>query len=123
MKVYYCEKCGALYFKANDHGDAIPSCCGQETVLLEANTTDAATEKHVPVIERDGNKVTVTVGETLHPMEEDHWITMIAVVQNDVVMTKALKPGDEPKAEFYVGEGKVEAYEHCNKHGLWKAEA
>ena len=41
-------------------------------VLLNANTSDAATEKHVPVVTIDGNKVSVIVGEVVHPMLEEH---------------------------------------------------
>ena len=41
---------------------------------LEANTTDAAQEKHVPVVacENDGRLIHVTVGSTEHPMQDDH---------------------------------------------------
>ena len=34
-----------------------------------------------------------------------------------------LKPGQEPEAVFAVTEPVVAAYEYCNLHGLWKAEA
>ena len=34
---------------------------------LTANTTDGAHEKHVPVIEQDGDTVTVKVGSMEHP--------------------------------------------------------
>lgn len=35
---------------------------------LKANTTDAAVEKHVPVVTQEGNKVTVVVSSVEHPM-------------------------------------------------------
>lgn len=123
MEFYYCEHCGALYVKANQVGNVTPVCCGEPTKKLTANTTDAAVEKHVPVVTREGNKISVVVGEAVHPMEENHFITMIAAVQGDKVQSVALKPGEEPKAEFFVEDGPVTVYEHCNKHGLWKAEA
>ena len=56
-------------------------------------------------------------------MEEDHYIDMIAVEQGNKLQSVALKPGQEPKAEFLVEDGPVTVYEHCNKHGLWKTEA
>ena len=37
-------------------------CCGQEMELMEANSQDAATEKHVPVYEKVGDEVVVRVG-------------------------------------------------------------
>lgn len=122
IKFFHCEKCGSLVVKVND-AKCNPVCCGQDMVELKANTTDAAQEKHVPVISRDGNKVHVEVGSTLHPMEEEHYIEFIAVVQGEMVQLQTLEPGQEPKADFLVQEGPVVAYEFCNKHGLWKAEA
>lgn len=123
MDFYFCEHCGALYVKANKVGQATPVCCGEETQKLEANTKDAVVEKHVPVVTREGNKISVVVGEVIHPMEENHFIDLIAVVQGEKYQSVALKPGQEPKAEFLVEDGPITVYEHCNKHGLWKAEA
>ena len=55
--------------------DAIPDA----PVLkeLNANHTDGAFEKHVPVIEINGNQVHVSVGSVAHPMLEEHYITAI----------------------------------------------
>ena len=123
MKFYFCKHCGTLLVKANQVGGCTPVCCGEQTTELKANTTDAAKEKHVPVATREGNTLKVVVGSTIHPMEEDHYIDMIAVEQGNKLQSVALKPGEEPKAEFLVEDGPVTVYEHCNKHGLWKAEA
>ena len=57
-------------------------CCGKPMEELVANTTDGATEKHVPVVDVKENSVTITVGEVLHPMTEDHYIMWINVVTN-----------------------------------------
>lgn len=123
MKLYFCEKCGALYANVNEVGHCTPACCGQETEALKAGTTDAALEKHVPQVTREGNQIHVQVGSVLHPMTEEHWIDFIAVVQGKKVQYVSLTPQDEPKASFVVEDGPVEVYEHCNLHGLWKAEA
>lgn len=91
---------------------------------LKANDTDGACEKHVPVIEIDGDMVTVTVGSIDHPMMDEHFITMIALVTTAGVQVANLKPGDAPKAQFALNGAKaVKAYEYCNLHGLWVAEA
>ena len=42
------------------------------------NTTDGAYEKHVPVIEQNGDFVTVKVGSVEHPMVEAHYIECVA---------------------------------------------
>ncbi len=122
FKVFKCNTCGNVVLKMLDMGPAV-SCCGQEMQELKAGTTDAALEKHVPAITRNGNKIDVQVGSVLHPMTEEHWITFIAAVQGEKLQVVYLNPGDEPKASFQVEDGPVEVYEYCNLHGLWKAEA
>ena len=90
---------------------------------LNANTTDAAQEKHVPVVTVNGNKVEVTVGSIAHPMQEEHSITIIYIETKSGGQYRKLSPGEEPKAEFILPEGDefIAAYEYCNLHGLWKA--
>lgn len=122
VKFYHCEKCGnVVALLVNGGGELV--CCGEPMVELVADTVDAAKEKHVPEIVRDGNKIDVQVGSELHPMIEKHYITFIAAVQGDKIQICQLKPNEEPKASFEIEDGKVEVYEFCNLHGLWKAEA
>ncbi|MDY3956891.1 MAG: desulfoferrodoxin family protein [Allisonella histaminiformans] len=92
--------------------------------VLTANTVDAAREKHVPLVERSGNDVVVTVGEVIHPMTEAHYIMWIALETNEGFHVKNLAPGEVPTAIFALtaGEEPVAAYEYCNLHGLWKKE-
>lgn len=100
-------------------------CCGEPMVEIKAGTTDAAAEKHVPVIEIDGNIVTVKVGSVTHPMLEEHYIQWIALQTKNGNQRVALQPGQEPVAQFALlpGDEVVAAYEYCNLHSLWKAEA
>ena len=122
-KFYYCKTCGNILGAIKDSG-VTPVCCGQRMEILTANTTDAATEKHVPVITRDGNKVVVKVGSVAHPMTEEHLIQWIILTQGTVTMRAELAPGAAPEAAFTVDCAKspVYAYEYCNLHGLWSAE-
>ena len=90
---------------------------------LTANTTDGAHEKHVPVIEQHGDHVTVKVGSVPHPMLDVHWIEWILLETAGGYQKKDLKPGDKPEAEFAVTDPVIAAYEYCNLHGLWKADA
>ncbi len=89
---------------------------------ITPNTTDGALEKHVPVIEKDGDKVTVTVGSVEHPMLEAHYIQWIVLETAGGYEKKDLQPGEKPAAVFEVTEPVIAAYEYCNLHGLWKAE-
>lgn len=121
MKIYKCEKCGNIAAMVYDSG-VTPVCCGEKMGELVPNTTDAAQEKHVPMIAVDGQKVTVTVGSVDHPMLEEHYITFIMLETKQGRQRKVLKPGDAPKAEFMIcaDDEVVAAYEYCNLHGFWK---
>lgn len=123
MKFYKCAHCGNIIAYIHDSG-VRASCCGEEMHELIPNTTDAAGEKHVPVISIDGQTVTVTVGSVLHPMLDAHYIEWIILETKQGRQRKALKPGEEPIAVFALvpGDEVVAAYEYCNLHGLWKAE-
>jgi superoxide reductase len=88
-------------------------------VHLKGNTTDAAVEKHVPVIAKEGNTVTVTVGKVPHPMEEKHFIEVIGVLTEDKLYRAYLKPGDKPEAAFKIDGAIKCARAYCNLHGLW----
>ena len=90
---------------------------------LTANTTDGAYEKHVPVIETNGNTITVKVGSIEHPSLEAHYIEWILLQTEQGFQIHYLKPGMKPEAVFQVTEPVLAAYEYCNLHGLWKADA
>ena len=91
--------------------------------LLNPNTTDAAQEKHVPVVTVDGTRVTVSVGSAEHPMMDEHHISFIILETNQGSQIKYLNHTGKPAAEFALAEGEkpIAAYEYCNLHGFWKA--
>ncbi len=117
---YKCEKCGNIVELINDAGVPLV-CCGEEMAKLEAQSADQTTEKHVPIATREGGKINVVVGSTLHPMEDKHFIEWIAIVTDNGIERINLSPGQEPKAIFCDKEGSVDVYEYCNIHGLWKS--
>ncbi|MCI8539178.1 MAG: desulfoferrodoxin [Oscillospiraceae bacterium] len=121
LKLYYCAHCGNIIYKVVDKGVPV-MCCGEKMQEMTPNTTDGATEKHVPVIETNGHTATIKVGDVPHPMMDEHYITMIAAVVGNKVTFTQLKPGDEPKTVVGHKDGPIHAYEYCNLHGLWKAE-
>ncbi len=122
MEFYICKHCGNVIAYVDHKGPKV-SCCGEEMQLLVPNTTDAATEKHVPVVKQEGSLVTVTVGSTLHPMTEEHHIAWIALQTKQGNQRKPLSHTGEPKAAFALADGDevVAVYEYCNLHGLWNA--
>lgn len=120
MKFYKCDHCGKIIVMMEEL--AIPTvCCGEPMHELEPQTADMSTEKHVPVIKQDGNKVNVFVGSTPHPMMEKHFIQWIVLETDQGFYKKGLKPETQPEANFVLTEGEkvVAAYEYCNLHGLW----
>jgi superoxide reductase len=120
VEFYRCELCGNMVALIKKGGGELV-CCGQPMTKLSANSTDAAQEKHVPDVAESEDKIKVTVGSTIHPMTEEHYIEWIALAADDKVEIKYLKPGDKPVVEFdEVKSGCVYAY--CNLHGLWKTE-
>ena len=104
-------------------GKCNPSCCGEAMEELIPGTVEASREKHIPVIEQNGNIVKVIVGSVEHPMIDAHYIEWISIRTNLGNQRKVLKPTDEPTASFALldGEKIIEAYAYCNLHGLWKA--
>jgi superoxide reductase len=120
-QVFRCNVCGNIVEVLNVGGGE-PVCCGQPTELLVAKTQDQGMEKHVPVVEKDGEGVLVKVGEIAHPMENEHYIQWIQVIAKDgKSCRKFLNPGEAPEARFAIAESEIlEVREYCNVHGLWK---
>ena len=128
-QIYKCKVCENI-IEVLHAGVGQLVCCNQSMDLLEEKTKDEGLEKHVPVIEelpanvcqgKDGVKI--RVGETEHPMEENHYIEWIEIVPADGKRGKKfLKPGDKPEVEFYTRKEIVGARAYCNVHGLWKTD-
>ena len=121
QKFLRCKKCGNIVAVVKNNGCDI-MCCGEAMKEIIPGEIDAAKEKHVPVCIKEGNKVTVKVGDIAHPMQEDHYIEWISIQTKAGNQRKALKPGDIPQKEFLIEEtDEIEAvYAYCNLHGLWK---
>jgi superoxide reductase len=119
QEIYKCEICGNIV-EVFHGGEGALVCCEQEMVLLQANTVDAAREKHVPVIEKKGNTYTVKVGSVPHPMEEKHYIEFIELITEARIYHAFLKPGKAPEASFDINGKVLEARAYCNIHGLWR---
>lgn len=119
MAVFFKDAQGT-FFTAVKPGAAVPE--GFEVV--EANSVDAAVEKHVPsvVLERDGHIIHVVVGEVEHPMTEEHYIEWIALEADGRLEIHALKPGQTPATFFSGGVKGGKVYAYCNLHGLWVKE-
>ena len=121
LEEYKCNVCGNIVGVLHASGGTLV-CCNQPMQLLQEKTIDAAREKHVPVIEKSGDSVTIRVGAVTHPMEPRHYIEWIELICGEKAMCKFLKPGDGPFATFECKDsGALTARAYCNLHGLWKS--
>lgn len=120
LEVYKCELCGNIV-EVLHGGDGELVCCGQPMTLLVENTVDAAREKHVPVVAKTADGVSVKVGSVPHPMEENHFIEWVEIIADGKAYRQFLNPGESPEASFSVSADKVTAREYCSLHGHWKS--
>ena len=91
-------------------------------------------KKHVPVIEAPARvkagepfAVTVTVGETLHPMGAAHYIDYVELLAGNEPAGRVefRSAFSQPKATFFMVLDKpvtLVASISCNLHGLWQSE-
>ncbi|MBQ6679490.1 MAG: desulfoferrodoxin [Lachnospiraceae bacterium] len=121
QKFYICKHCGNMIAFVKESGVPV-ICCGEKMTEVVPGTTDAAVEKHVPVVTVENNIAVVSVGSVAHPMLPEHYIEWISIQTNYGNQRKVLTPGSEPKACFALlpGEEIEAAYAYCNLHSLWK---
>ena len=120
LQVYKCSVCGNIVEVIHAGGGTLV-CCNKPMNLLTENTTDAAQEKHVPVIEKVDGGIKIKVGAVAHPMEDAHYIEWIELIAGDTAYRQFLNPGDAPEVVFPVEDKQITARAFCNLHGLWKA--
>jgi len=118
-EVYKCSICGNMVEIVHEGAGQLV-CCNKPMDLQKENTTDAATEKHVPVITKTENGATIRVGSVDHPMTDEHHIEWIEATIGNKTIRKYLAPGEEPVMQTCGNVTSARAY--CNLHGLWKSE-
>lgn len=118
-QIYKCSICGNIVEVAHE-GAGTLVCCGKNMDLMTAKSNEEGVEKHLPVIEKSENGLTVKVGSLPHPMEENHYIEWIEIVFDGKVDRQYLKPGQVPEAHFNILAENMVARAYCNVHGLWQ---
>lgn len=120
-QVYKCDICGNTISVLFAGGGELV-CCGQPMKVQEERTADQGKEKHVPFVQKSGEQLTVKVGETAHPMTDDHYIMWVDSISDDVETRNYFKPGDTPEKKFHYKQDLKKIRAYCNIHGLWKEE-
>ena len=102
----------------------LEGCTCQGFSVLDSSTAEGAGEKHLPVVEVEGDKITVSVGSVFHPMTEEHSIGWVFLETKKGGQFVKLSPDSQPVAEFVLAKGDeaVSAYAYCNLHGFWKTD-
>ncbi|MEN8154592.1 MAG: desulfoferrodoxin [Acidobacteriota bacterium] len=119
-QVYKCDICGSIVNVL--HGGAgTLVCCNQPMTLQTENTTDAATEKHVPVVKKIDSGYEVVVGSVEHPMSEEHHIEWVELIADGISYFKYFTPEESPVATFITNATDVKVRAYCNLHGLWSS--
>ena len=104
LKFYICNHCHNVIVKLTDAGVPV-MCCGEVMQEIKPNTTEAAVEKHLPVINRK---------------EDKHYIEWIVLETENGYRIQHLAPGEHNYVEFLNDEKVIAVYAYCNLHGLWK---
>ncbi|MBQ8394700.1 MAG: desulfoferrodoxin [Clostridia bacterium] len=117
LKVYQCDKCKKTVVTKGEL-----ELEGWSELI--AGSTDAAQEKHVPVVTKKCKTVKVDVGSVAHPMTVEHLIEWVALETEQGYQLKYLAAEAAPVGTFTLADGDkaVAVYAYCNLHGLWKTE-
>lgn len=124
METVFLKNKEEILYLVSGKKEDLQYCLKEGYRVLDSSTAEGAGEKHLPVVEKNGNLITVKVGSIYHPMTEEHsigWIFLETKLGGQLVRLKA---GEEPAAEFLLSEKDeaIAAYAYCNLHGFWKAE-
>lgn len=142
MSIFICSVCGHIEFGSAPEN--CPVCFAPKDKFAQndhvfeesAEKSKEAAIKHIPSIkinkecslipEQPCVDVIVRIGETLHPMEENHYIGWIDCYVDDRYISRVfLSPGVYAAGCFHLKTTghKVRIVEMCNLHGHWQAEA
>ncbi len=112
-----CRNCGKVVNVMNDNDKKI-ICCNEAMLDIKSNVEECSIEKHLPNYKITDDKILVEVN---HVMEDEHHISFISLVKNDLEITKFLHNELKAMVEFPYLKGAT-LYAYCNKHGLWKCD-
>ena len=124
MKPVFIKKEKEILFLVAGKEENLGGCTSQGFSVLDSSTAEGAGEKHLPVVEVEGDKITVSVGSVFHPMSEEHSIEWVYLETKKGGQFVKLSPDGQPVAEFVLAKGDdaVAAYAYCNLHGFWKTD-
>lgn len=122
MKPVFIKKENQVLFLVSGNEEELDECMKEGYVIMDSTKKEEAIEKHLPVVEKIGKKITVHVGSISHPMAEEHSIGWIFLETKQGAQFRRFKADEEPRGEFILSDGDepIAVYAYCNLHGLWK---
>lgn len=109
MLFYVCPDCGNMITAM---ADANISCCGKIMTAIKPQKSDERHKLNVEIIETDYYLTTA------HPMEREHYITLVALITADGLIMKKLYPQWDMQARIpFRKHGRL--VWHCSKDGLF----
>ena len=109
-KFYVCENCGNIL---TSMGNAEVLCCGRKLSSLSPQIPD---DDHTLSVQKIEDDFYITFP---HPMTKEHYISFVAYVRFDRVLTVKLYPEQDGELRFpQMRGGKM--YYFCNNHGLFE---
>ncbi len=120
-QIYYCEQCGNMV-EVLEAGQGQLVCCEVPMKRMAENMGEAAREKHLPTVTREGKSLHIKVGSVIHPMTPEHLIEWVEMSQEDRCIRVFLKPGVAPELRVPAADAPATVRAYCNLHGLWKTE-
>ncbi len=122
MESVFLKNSEEILYLVTGKKENLKGCLKEGFGIMDSTASEGAGEKHLPVVERDGDKITVKVGSVFHPMTKEHSITWIFLETQKGGQFVRLDPGGQPVAEFILpkGDTAIAAYAYCNLHGFWR---
>ena len=139
MNIFICQKCGHIEF--NSAPQNCPVCWSaqfkQSNSIFEESMQKSkeGAVKHIPKVtinnkcglipEESCTDILVRIGETLHPMVDNHFIQFIDCYLDEKYISRIFLTHDmHPSVVFHLkSKGtKIIIVENCNLHGYWKTE-
>ncbi len=119
MESVFLKNSEEILYLVTGKKENLKGCLKEGFGIMDSTASEGAGEKHLPVVERDGDKITVKVGSVFHPMTKEHSITWIFLETQKGGQFVRL---DQPVAEFILpkGDTAIAAYAYCNLHGFWR---
>ncbi len=118
---YICKHCQSTSYHRDDY--VLPICCGDTMQKLTAkDQTDKLALTHIPIVDIEKNKLIAKVGDTPHPMTEEHHLMWVFLETNLGGQMRYLGTNANTTVEFNLekDESPIAIYSYCNLHDLYK---